>query len=206
MHVDSNGGQHAKSGGEIGVNRDEQHIALVGRNIEQFSADDWRDLFIKHPDLKLRLTLVLAEAPATESSIAVIDLDALDWESIQQAAAQSQWMPAEYFRNDWVSDVCDWLRNGFPDPLTAAKPVVVVDVTGGAWYGVRASAPVDVVLIDTDSDQGDTIILPDGTEAYCAVLSPGEDDIQPQYALDVLGAVRAASPANEPESSAPGLG
>lgn len=40
----------------------------------------------------------------------VIDLDALDWRSIQQAASESKWMPLEYMRNEWVSDVCTFLR------------------------------------------------------------------------------------------------
>ncbi|MEO7326514.1 MAG: hypothetical protein ABIW82_16970 [Dokdonella sp.] len=183
------------------MKRDER-IALLGQDIERFSAADWRYLFIERPDLKKRLAKVLDETPVKESSGPVIDLYALAWESIMQAASESKWMPEEYFQNDWVSDVCGWLRDGFPDPSTAAKPVVVVDVTGGAWHGVRSSAPVDVVLVDTDSDQSGTIVLPDGTQAYCAVLSPEADDIQPRYALDMLDAVRAAAASSDLASSA----
>lgn len=40
----------------------------------------------------------------------VIDLDALDWESVKEAAAESKWMPPEYMRNEWVADVCEFLR------------------------------------------------------------------------------------------------
>lgn len=39
------------------------------------------------------------------------DLDALAWESIKQAASESNWMPKEYCMNEWVSDVCAFLRN-----------------------------------------------------------------------------------------------
>jgi len=42
----------------------------------------------------------------------MIDLDDLDWKSIKEAAAESKWMPPEYTRNDWVSDICAFLREG----------------------------------------------------------------------------------------------
>lgn len=41
---------------------------------------------------------------------AVIDLDAAAWTQIKEAASQSAWMPEQYFMNDWVSDVCAFLR------------------------------------------------------------------------------------------------
>ena len=46
----------------------------------------------------------------------VIDLDFEAWESIKIASAQSTWIPQEYCMNDWVSDVCDFLRNGVQKP------------------------------------------------------------------------------------------
>lgn len=42
----------------------------------------------------------------------VIDLDKAAWEQIKQAAKESSWIPKEYYMNDWLSDVCDFLRNG----------------------------------------------------------------------------------------------
>lgn len=42
----------------------------------------------------------------------VVDLDAENWKAIKQAATESKWMPPEYFMNDWVSDVCQFLREG----------------------------------------------------------------------------------------------
>ena len=44
----------------------------------------------------------------------VIDLDVEFWKSIQKAAEESTWIPPEYFVNDWVSDVCRYLREGHP--------------------------------------------------------------------------------------------
>lgn len=48
-----------------------------------------------------------AEPTAQE---AVVDLTYVGWEAIQAAAAESPWIPPEYFQNDWVSDVCSFLR------------------------------------------------------------------------------------------------
>ena len=51
----------------------------------------------------------------------VIDLDALDWESVKEAAAESKWMPPEYMRNEWVADVCEFLRAGQPPSTMAIR-------------------------------------------------------------------------------------
>lgn len=42
----------------------------------------------------------------------VIDLERAAWEQIKQAASESEWIPKEYFMNDWLSDVCEFLRKG----------------------------------------------------------------------------------------------
>jgi len=44
--------------------------------------------------------------------IPTIDLDEESWRSIKQAASESTWMPKEYMKNDWVSDVCRFLKEG----------------------------------------------------------------------------------------------
>lgn len=44
----------------------------------------------------------------------VVNLVELDMAAISQAASESTWMPPEYCRNDWVADVCSWLRDGPP--------------------------------------------------------------------------------------------
>lgn len=54
-------------------------------------------------------------ATRIEEARTTIDLDASAWESIKEAASQSPWMPPEYVMNDWVSDVCAFLRNPKPE-------------------------------------------------------------------------------------------
>jgi len=49
----------------------------------------------------------------------MIDVSATDWAAIQEAASESTWMPPEYMRNDWVSDVCRFLREGAAAQLGA---------------------------------------------------------------------------------------
>lgn len=63
-------------------------------------------------------------APVVERQ-EVIDLDAVDWETIQQAADESNWMPNEYMRNEWVADVCNFLKYGRAD-ISPPAPVAVV--------------------------------------------------------------------------------
>ena len=71
----------------------------------------------------------------------VIDIDALMWDGIKQAAKESSWMPKEYVMNDWVSDVERFLRDGglfqtnvhliasAPDLLTALQDMVEIGYT-----------------------------------------------------------------------------
>ncbi len=64
------------------------------------------------------------EPAAQPQPAPVIDLDAVDWETIQKAADESSWMPNEYMRNDWVSDVCNFLKYGRaeqPAPVAVAR-------------------------------------------------------------------------------------
>lgn len=51
----------------------------------------------------------------------IIDLDAVCWFEILRAASESSWMPLEYTRNDWVDDVCRFLREG-PDSFVDSQP------------------------------------------------------------------------------------
>lgn len=64
---------------------------------------------------RLRELRALLDAPAEN----VIDISATDWAAIQEAASESTWMPPEYMRNDWVSDVCRFLREGAAAQLGA---------------------------------------------------------------------------------------
>lgn len=60
----------------------------------------------------------LLDAPAEN----MIDVSATDWAAIQEAASESTWMPSEYMRNDWVEDVCRFLREG-PAAQPQGEPV-----------------------------------------------------------------------------------
>lgn len=72
----------------------------------------------------------------------VIDIEALMWAGIKQAARESSWIPEEYYMNDWVSDVENFLRDGgmfqtnaqlisaAPDLLAALKEIS--EYSGGA--------------------------------------------------------------------------
>lgn len=42
----------------------------------------------------------------------VIDLDADTLDQIKKAVDESTWIPSEYMTNDWLSDVCKFLREG----------------------------------------------------------------------------------------------
>jgi hypothetical protein len=58
--------------------------------------------------------LCLAEELKHElvDDIPTIDIDECLWSSIKTAAEESSWMPPDYMMNDWVADVCLFLRNG----------------------------------------------------------------------------------------------
>jgi hypothetical protein len=64
----------------------------------------------------MQFTCAVCKKPLDECSgsdhIPTIDLDEESWRSIKQAASESTWMPKEYMMNDWVSDVCRFLRDG----------------------------------------------------------------------------------------------
>lgn len=58
----------------------------------------------------------------------VHDLDAQSWQAIKQAVAESTWIPPEYTCDDWVNDVCRFLR----------KHPLDIDGTGRAGVVVPA--------------------------------------------------------------------
>jgi hypothetical protein len=65
---------------------------------------------------------MLAAAPAAPQAGQPIDLDAVAMQQMRQAAAESTWMPSEYTSNDWIADVCRWLRDGPPAAAPPAEP------------------------------------------------------------------------------------
>ena len=45
--------------------------------------------------------------------LVTIDIEQEFWKQIKQAAEDSSWIPKDhYYMNDWVADVCKFLREG----------------------------------------------------------------------------------------------
>jgi len=55
-----------------------------------------------------------ATPPAEVEEVPTIDLMHVAYERLQQAASESNWIPPEYYANDWIADCCRWLREGPP--------------------------------------------------------------------------------------------
>ena len=49
------------------------------------------------------------------SKINLINIEKEFWESIKKAANESNWIPPEYYMNDWVNDICRFLRKGYTE-------------------------------------------------------------------------------------------
>jgi len=100
----------------------------------------------------------LLDAPAAEN---IIDIDAVCWSEILRAASESSWMPLEYMRNDWVDDVCRFLREGLPaqpqgEPVayrcrhSATEPWFFSDKPGyWEWQALYAEQPAPVAVVMT---------------------------------------------------------
>ena len=88
--------------------------AAVGVSINQY---DEESLDIALGNARTALT-----AQPAEGGEAVIDLTCVGWEAIQDAAAESPWIPPQYFQNDWVSDVCSFLREPRTTPPATSVP------------------------------------------------------------------------------------
>ena len=87
---------------------------LATGNLLRFqNLDDFIDNDLYHHD---------SRGEAKEDTL-IIDLDKLGWERIKKAASESTWMPADYMANDWEYDVCEYLRNGYPNPTTTRTPI-----------------------------------------------------------------------------------
>lgn len=70
----------------------------------------------------------------------VVDLDALDWAEIQKAAGESPWIPPEYSRSDWVSDVCRFLRDTpaeQPEPVSPTSDQYRAELYDEVWQLAR---------------------------------------------------------------------
>lgn len=77
----------------------------------------------------------LSYAPVDDTP--TIDLDAILWESIQEAARQSPWIPPQYYANDWVSDVCAFLTDPREAPAHRIVCAAIRHLSGNIVCGVR---------------------------------------------------------------------
>ena len=91
-----------------------------------------------------------AVSEPTEAQIEpTIDLDALSWASIKQAASESKWMPPEYTANDWVSDVCAFLREREGEPTEAQ-----IEAATDAWQ-----AHCGLLLLSREDARDEVLIV-----------------------------------------------
>lgn len=107
----------------VTMSRDEYETLQVPRELLATLTLSWQMGLDFHDEMN-QLRALLAAPVVERQEPVVIDLDAVDWETIQQAADESNWMPNEYMRNDWVADVCNFLKYGRADTSPPA-PVAV---------------------------------------------------------------------------------
>lgn len=132
------------------------------RLLQKYGTGWWGALTEMRAELRAPLA-----TPVVEHQSHVIDLDARDWEAIQKAADESNWMPSEYMRNDWVADVCDFLKYGRAEhPATASN--VDADDDNSAWEDTFGpdyeddSEPVEVLaVLSTDQKEHGHYFTPD---------------------------------------------
>ena len=97
-----------------------------------------------------------------------IDLDAEDWRAIQQAAKGSNWVPPQYSRGDWVSDVCAFLRDGpmsfVPETLRTSVDEELALIARAAELGVQVP-----ISIGPGRDQRQAVV-----HAWC-IAAFGDD-------------------------------
>lgn len=123
--------------------------------IEDYSLQQWwvkelEQIFVKSIDRRvtadmkraalIALDFIKIAVTKFENDRNTIDLYQENFKSIMAAAAASNWMPPEYCMNDWVSDVCCFLRNRYPE-----QPVAVYDGVEFSRYVLRwTDAPLPV--------------------------------------------------------------
>lgn len=75
-----------------------------------------------------------------DERFAIINLDATAWDQIKEAASQSAWMPPEYMMNEWVADVCAFLRNPPASPWRTDTPPYDVPLLAETIDGKKFAA------------------------------------------------------------------
>lgn len=70
-------------------------------------------------------------APPEPAAVPVdeVNLDALAWKSLMDAARQTEWMPREYMVNDWLADLREYLIKG-PAAFAPDQGWLIADGSG----------------------------------------------------------------------------
>lgn len=134
---------------------------------------------------RLRELRALLDKPCVN----VIDLDALDWQSVKEAATESKWMPPEYMRNEWVSDICEFLRTG---PATQPQgEVEQLRELVKAYMNAEAEKGIELVKLRAQLDERDALL-----RKAQAFVESWDDDSQEWMDLSsgISNAITSAEP------------
>lgn len=148
----------------------------------------------------------LGGAPVVERQPNVIDLDAANWENIQKAADESSWMPNEYMRNEWVSDVCNFLKYGRaehpapPEVAALQSTIAQLQARVAELESARGEPTIEHVAsivegktVSVDVSTGDDDA---GNRLFCQIVEVMEDgDSYVLLAVDPVANFEAAPPA-----------
>lgn len=108
-----------------------------GKTYSELRPTDWDECMNKY------VSNVIAdkpESPRITEQEPVFDLDKNCWDSIKQASKESTWIPKEYFMNDWVSDVCEFLRNGLKrEKITEQDALAIAESLGPFFDNITQS-------------------------------------------------------------------
>ena len=146
-------------------------------------------------DVKSRHLASLRDALAAPQAEQPIDLDAVAMQQMQQAAAESTWMPAEYSGSDWISDVCRWLRDGPPqaEPKREDRPVrdllAIIHCDGGHH--------TEAVGLDQSIKDAQAAVCELKRELAMGKREPLSDD----WIIDTANAINAALPFDTDEQA-----
>lgn len=113
--------------------------------------------------------------------IPTVDLGQEFWRQIQRAAAESTWIPPDYMMNDWVADVCAFLRQPHPGLTSKEDDAVVARlrarldacVPSGAHHAVPAVDHIRLLRLQlqiADRDLKLAVGAGIGDDAYVSVL------------------------------------
>lgn len=80
-----------------------------------------------------------------------INIEEENWKAIKEAASKSKWIPEDYFMNDWVFDVCEYLKNG----VETCKPEL--SQRGKDWieFSAQVLAHIESYTVPQYGDKGE---------------------------------------------------